>query len=86
LTPAERNDYVISGGTGLHWAALDEDILVSALLLGNRDQSSDAWHEAFAVRDRKAGEWAKGREKRGGEAKGGREGAGESRKSGRVTQ
>ncbi len=56
-TPAQRNDYVISGGgTGLHWEELDEDILVSALLLGDWDRSSDARRVAFAVRDRKAEE------------------------------
>lgn len=38
-TPEQLNDYVISGGgTGLHWDALDEDISVEGLLLGNKDR------------------------------------------------
>ena len=42
-TPAQRNDCVISGGgAGLHWEDLDEDILVSALLLGIRDRTRTA--------------------------------------------
>ena len=32
-TPAQRSDYVISGGgTGLHWEELDEDVSVEGLL------------------------------------------------------
>jgi hypothetical protein len=42
-TPAQRNDYIISGGgTGLHWDDLDEDISVSALLLGIGDRTRRA--------------------------------------------
>jgi len=53
-TPAQRRDYVISGGgTGLHWEELDEDILVSALLLGSKDSTRDTREEVAAVRDRK---------------------------------
>ena len=38
-TPEQLNDYIISGGgTGLHWDALDEDISVEGLLLGNKDR------------------------------------------------
>jgi hypothetical protein len=40
VSPAERMKYVISGGgTGLHWDDLDEDIDVSALLLGVGDRN-----------------------------------------------
>ena len=54
-TPAQRSDYVISGGgTGLHWEELDEDILVSALLLGSKDSTRYTREEVAAVRDRKA--------------------------------
>ena len=39
-TPAQRQRCVISGGgIGLRWDDLDEDILVSALLLGVGDRS-----------------------------------------------
>jgi hypothetical protein len=39
-TPAEREKYTISGGgNGLHWDALDEDISVSALLMGIGDRT-----------------------------------------------
>jgi hypothetical protein len=39
-TPEERRKFEISGGgTGLHWDELDEDISVSALLLGHGDIS-----------------------------------------------
>ena len=39
-SPAERMKYVVSGGgTGLHWDDLDEDISVSALLLGVGDRT-----------------------------------------------
>jgi hypothetical protein len=54
-TPVQRNNYVISGGgTGLHWEDLDEDILVSALLLGVRDRTRSAQHDVLVARDRKA--------------------------------
>lgn len=42
---SERVKYIISGGgTGLHWDDLDEDISVSALLLGvgNRTRNNSA--------------------------------------------
>jgi hypothetical protein len=55
-TPAQRQRCVISGGgTGLHWVDLDEDILVSALLLGVGDRSRSEQHETAVARDRKAG-------------------------------
>ena len=39
---SERKKYIISGGgVGLHWEGLDEDISVSALLLGRVDQTTD---------------------------------------------
>ena len=39
-TPAQREGFIISsGGTGLHWAELDEDISVPALLLGVGDRT-----------------------------------------------
>ncbi len=39
-TSAQRAKYVVSGGgTGLHWDDLDEDISVSALLLGVGDRT-----------------------------------------------
>jgi hypothetical protein len=45
-SPAQREDFVISGGgIGLHWDELDEDISVKGLLLGIGDktaQDSDA--------------------------------------------
>ena len=54
-TPAQRQRCVVSGGgTGLHWDSLDEDILVSALLLGAGDRSRNGQFEAAVVRDRKA--------------------------------
>jgi len=38
-TPAQRSNYIISGGgTGLHWNDLDEDISVPALLMGVGDR------------------------------------------------
>ena len=38
-SPAQRQQYTISGGgIGLHWDDLDEDISVSALLLGIGDR------------------------------------------------
>ena len=56
-TPAQRNDCVISGGgTGLHWEDLDEDILVSALLLGIKDRTRSTCQEATVARDRRTGE------------------------------
>jgi hypothetical protein len=40
-SPADRSDYVVSGGgTGLHWEKLDEDISVAGLLLGVGDRTS----------------------------------------------
>jgi len=42
-SPAERDNYVISGGgVGLHWDALDEDISVEGLLLGIGDRTKPA--------------------------------------------
>jgi hypothetical protein len=39
-TPAQRANYVISGGgTGVHWDDLDEDISVPALLMGVGDRT-----------------------------------------------
>jgi hypothetical protein len=39
-TPEDREKLIISGGgTGLHWDELDEDISVSNLLFGIRDQT-----------------------------------------------
>lgn len=39
-TAEQRGSFTISGGgTGLHWDALDEDISVSALLLGVGDRT-----------------------------------------------
>jgi hypothetical protein len=39
-SPADLDKYTISGGgTGLHWDDLDEDISVSALLLGIGDRT-----------------------------------------------
>lgn len=39
-TPNQRREYIVSGGgTGLHWDGLDEDISVSALLLGIGDRT-----------------------------------------------
>jgi hypothetical protein len=53
-TPAQRQRCVISGGgIGLHWDDLDEDILVSALLLGVGDRSRFEQPEAAVARDRK---------------------------------
>ncbi len=58
-TPAQRSNYVISGGgTGLHWEDLDEDILVSALLLGIRDRTRSTHHEVPVASDRKADDLA----------------------------
>jgi hypothetical protein len=54
-TPAQRKSCIISGGgTGLHWETIDEDILVSALLLGVGDVTRSEQHETAAARDRKA--------------------------------
>jgi len=56
-TPAQRSRCVISGGgKGLHWEDLDEDILVSALLLGVKDRTRSEQHEPALARDRKAGD------------------------------
>ena len=42
-SPSERAKVTISGGgTGLHWDDLDEDISVSALLLGVGDRTRSA--------------------------------------------
>ena len=42
-TPAQREQYVISGGgTGLHWDDLDEDISVDGLLQGIPDRTRRA--------------------------------------------
>jgi len=42
-TPAQREQYVISGGgTGLHWDDLDEDISVEGLLQGIPDRTRRA--------------------------------------------
>ena len=42
-TPAQREQYVISGGgSGLHWDDLDEDISVPALLMGVGDRTRTA--------------------------------------------
>ncbi len=42
-TDEQRRGFIISGGgTGLHWDALDEDISVSALLLGIGDRTRKA--------------------------------------------
>ncbi len=39
-TPAQREQFVISGGgAGLHWDDLDEDISVPALLMGIGDRT-----------------------------------------------
>ncbi len=54
-TPGQRQRCVISGGgTGLHWDDLDEDIMVSALLIGIGDRSRVEQPEAAVARDRKA--------------------------------
>jgi len=56
-TPAQRSGYVISGGgTGLHWEDIDEDVLVSALLLGVKDRLRSDQPEAALARDHKAGD------------------------------
>ena len=41
-TPEQRENYVISGGGGLHWDDLDEDISVPALLMGIGDRTRNA--------------------------------------------
>ena len=42
-SPAERDGFTISGGgTGIHWDDLDEDISVSALLMGVGDRTRKA--------------------------------------------
>ena len=46
----ERTSYIISGGgTGVHWEAIDEDILVENLLLGFGDTTKSASHTVFAA-------------------------------------
>ena len=40
-SPAQRKNYLISGGgRGLHWDDLDEDISVSALMAGRVDRTA----------------------------------------------
>jgi len=40
-TPEQRNHYELSeNDTGIHWEAIDEDISVPGLLLGNKDVTS----------------------------------------------
>lgn len=42
-TPAQRTQFVISGGgTGIHWDDLDEDVSVRSLLLGVGDRTRSA--------------------------------------------
>jgi len=42
-TPGERDRYTVSGGgTGIHWDDLDEDISVSALVMGVGDRTRKA--------------------------------------------
>ncbi len=42
-SPTDRNRFTVSGGgTGIHWDNLDEDISVSALLMGVGDRSRKA--------------------------------------------
>ncbi|MDO8479483.1 MAG: DUF2442 domain-containing protein [Candidatus Rokubacteria bacterium] len=42
-TPAERRRWILlGGGLGIHWPALDEDIEVEALLLGQPSTESPA--------------------------------------------
>jgi len=42
-SPAERSGFTVSGGgTGIHWDDLDEDISVSALLMGVGDRTRRA--------------------------------------------
>jgi len=54
-TPEQRQRCVIGGGgIGLHWDDLDEDILVSALLLGVGDRFRSEQPEAAVARDRRA--------------------------------
>ena len=36
-TPEQRNNYELSGGTGIHWEEIDEDISVPGLILGNKE-------------------------------------------------
>uniref|UniRef100_UPI004056CE27 DUF2442 domain-containing protein n=1 Tax=Candidatus Electronema sp. TaxID=2698783 RepID=UPI004056CE27 len=36
-TAQQRNQYELSGGMGIHWDEIDEDIRVPGLLMGNRD-------------------------------------------------
>jgi hypothetical protein len=56
-SPTQRSSCVISGGgTGLHWEDIDEDILVSALLLGFNDRPRSEQLEATLAHDRQAGD------------------------------
>ncbi len=42
-SPADRDRFTVSGGgTGIHWDDLDEDISVSALLMGVGDRTRKA--------------------------------------------
>ena len=42
-TPAQRGKFTVSGGgSGIHWDDLDEDISVSALLMGVGDRTRKA--------------------------------------------
>jgi len=42
-TPTEKQAWeLIGAGLGIHWAAVDEDISVEALLAGKRSNESDA--------------------------------------------
>jgi len=48
-TPQQRAACELSGGgTGLHWAALDEDISIQGLLLGKGDQTKRARQSSAA--------------------------------------
>ncbi len=41
-TPAQREEFIISGGgVGIHWDALDEDISVEGLLAGRGDSTAN---------------------------------------------
>jgi hypothetical protein len=39
-SPEQLTNYLISGGVGLHWDEIDEDISVPALLAGRMDQTA----------------------------------------------
>ena len=50
-TPAERNNFQISGaGYGIHWPDLDEDLGVEGLLLGKKSMESRASFERWLQR------------------------------------